>query len=295
MHFALPVAMAMLAGAPAGTTRLDSAEVYYASGNYAAVARLLGAPDATRPREKLLLGWSQYRLGRMQEASASFEAGLAQAPESVDLINGHAFALYRLGDASRAEAEFHRVLSRNPDREESIRGLAQVLYTSRRFEECLPIFDRLLRAHPGDQDVELHIVKSVDGFLTAWNAAGRTLSEMVAQAWRLAKEDNRRSALEIFSWVLNIDPFHPGARLGLGTLGPAFGHEGEARRCLEELLRENPNDLEARAALARLHLDAGRTVEAEKQVERLLAAKPNDPRGLALRREVDERLGSKAP
>src|SRR5439155_17433413 len=100
MHFALLVAIATVSAVPVGTARLDSAEVYYASGNYAAVVRLLNAPDATRPREKLLLGWSQYRLGQMQEASASFEAGLAQAPESVDLINGHAFALYRLGDAS---------------------------------------------------------------------------------------------------------------------------------------------------------------------------------------------------
>ena len=293
MHFAASWVCMVVAAAPHVMAPLDSAEVYYASGNYAAVVRVLQGPTSLKPRQKLLLGWSEYQMGRMQQATATFEAGLALAPENTDLINGHAFALYRLGDATRAEAEFRRVLERNPGREESFQGLAQVLYTSRRFEECLPMFDRMSRLHPGDSEAQHHILKSVDGMLTAWNAAGRTPAEMVAKAWQLAA-DNRRSALEIFRWVLTLDPFRPGARLGLGTLGPAFGREPEARRCLEELLRENPDDLEARAALARLHLDAGRVAEAETQVEKLLAARPGDARALALQREVDARLGSKS-
>ena len=93
---------------------------------------------------------------------------------------------------------------------------------------------------------------------------------------------------------MQVDPFHPGARLGLGTLGPSFGREDEARRCLEELLRENPNDAKARAALARLHLDAGRNAEAKTQVGKLLAVQPNDPQGKALQREIESRMGSKA-
>jgi tetratricopeptide (TPR) repeat protein len=295
MHFALPFVMAMLGGVPTGTTRLDSAEVYYTSGNYAAVAGILQKREPVRPREKLLLGWSLYRLGNMQGAAASFEAGLTKAPENINLINGHGFALYRLGDNVRAEAEFKRVLAATPDREETVRGLAQVLYTSQRFDECLPVFDRLLRAHPGDADLDRHVVKSVDGMLTAWNAAGRTPAEMVEEGWRLAGQDCSRSSVEIFSWVLALDPFHPGARLGMGTLGPAFGRETEARRCLEELLRENADDFEARLALARLHLDAGRPADAAPQVEKLLAAKHDDPRALALQHEVEERLGSKAP
>jgi len=293
MQYALSLACLLLAAVPHRMATLDSAEVYYASGDYAAVV-LLDGPAATKPRAKLLLGWSQYQLGRMPAAAASFEAGLALAPENVDLINGRAFALYRLGRAVESEAEFHRVLERNPGREESVQGLAQVLYTSRRFAECLPVFDRLLRAHPKDAELEHHLVKSVDGMLTAWNEAGNTAAAMVAEGWRLAAAGNRRSALEIFRWVLTLDPFHPGARLGLGTLGPAFGREAEARRCLEELLRENPNDCEALAALARLHLDAGRATEAETQIDRLLAAKPGDARGLSLRNEAQARLESKA-
>jgi tetratricopeptide (TPR) repeat protein len=273
--------------------RLDSAEIYYAWGDFASVVRVLGRSNVLRPRGHLLLGWSLYRLGRMVDSEAAFARGLGIAPENLDLINGHAFALYRTERTQEAETEFRRILSTNPDREESIRGLAVVLYTSQRFEEGLPIFDKLLRDHPGDPEAEHHLVKSVDGMLTAWRQSGRTPAEMVSAGWKLAEGGNRRSALEIFRWVLTIDPFHPGARLGLGTLGPPFGRETEARHALEELLRENPDDTKARAALAQLHLDAGRSREAREQVDALLAASPQDARALALKRALQEKSGGK--
>jgi len=275
--------------------RLDSAEIYYAWGNHEAVVRVLSKATTTRPRAQVLLGWSLYRLGRMPESVAAFGAGLEIAPDHLDLLNGHAFALYRTGRAAEAEAGFRRVLERSPEREESVRGLAAVLFTSQRFEECLPIVDRLLRDHPGDAEAEHHLMKSVDGMLSAWRQQGRTPAEMVAEAWRKVAVGERRSALEFFRWVLLVDPFHPGARLGLGMLGPAYGREAEARRCLEELLRENPRDSKSRAALARLHLDAGRVGEADAEIDALLAADAKDPQGLALRREVETRARGGKP
>jgi Flp pilus assembly protein TadD len=279
----------------AGMARLDSAEIYYAWHDYPSVVRVLSVPGTARPRAQVLLGWALYRLDRMPEAVQAFAAGLQVAAENLDLMNGHAFALYRAGQAADAEAEFRRVLARNPEREESVRGLEAVLFTSQRFDECLPIADGLLRAHPGEEETESHLVKSVDGMLSAWRTAGKTPADMVAEAWRLASAGNRRSAFEMFRWVLLVDPFHPGARLGLGTLGPEFGHEAEARRCLEDLLHENPDDRTARAALARLHLSAGRMNEAGTEVDALLAKQPHDPQGLALQRELRERARSKKP
>jgi tetratricopeptide (TPR) repeat protein len=276
---------------PATRVRLDSAEVYYLAAQYDDVLRVLRRPKPARPREQLLLGWSHYRLGRMAESEAAFAGGLAMAPDHADLVNGHAFALYRLNRLPEAEAEFRRLLATSPEREESVRGLAGVLYVSQRFDECSPIYDRLLRQYPADKDAEHHVVKSVDGMLSAWRQAGRTPAEMVAEAWRLAALGHRRSAFEIFRWVLAVDAFHPGARLGLGTLGLEFGHEVEARRCLEGLLRENPDDAKARAGLARLHLNAGRHDEAERQLEQLLARHPKDAQGLALQKELESRMG----
>ena len=267
--------------------RADSAEVHYVRGEYAAVTGFLGPCTTLRPRQWLLLGWSHYRLEQLAQARNAFRAGLAVAPDNLDLLNGEAFASYRLGDAATAEQRFRQVLARNPEREECIRGLAGVLFVSNRFEECLPIFGRLLRDDAGDKEAEHRLVKSVDGMLTAWHEAGRAPAEMVAYGWDRAAAGDRRIAFEVFRWVLTVDPFHPGARLGLGTLGAEFGHESDARHALEQLLLENPVDARARAALARLHLQAGRRRDADAQVTLLLASHPEDADGRALRQELD--------
>jgi tetratricopeptide (TPR) repeat protein len=267
--------------------RADSAETAYVRADYATVTQLLAPCSAWRPRQYLLLGWSHYRLDRMADARAAFRAGLAAAPDNLDLLNGEAFASYRLGDAATAEQRFRQILGRNPEREECIRGLAGVLFVSNRFAECLPIFGKLLREHPGDGEAEHRLVKSVDGMLSAWRADGRAPADMVAYGWERAESGDPRIAFEVFRWVLTVDPFHPGARLGLGTLGAQFGQEAAARRALEELLQENPVDARARVALARLHLNAGRKRDADAQVTLLLASHPEDPDGRALRQELD--------
>ena len=241
---------------------IDSVEVYYAAGDHASVVRLLEPQERLRSRPCLLLGWSQYRLGDMQASHTTFAEGVTRFPSNLDLKNGQAFAAYRLGNTDEAEALFRSVLESNPERFESLSGLAFVLYTSGRFREALPMFDEMLRSGRATGDTEHQLRTSVDGWLTAWREEGHTPAEMVAEAWSMAEDGHERSAVEVFRWVVEIDPFHPGARLGLGTLGPRFGMEEEALACLHGLLRENPQDLEARVALTELHISAGRHDEA---------------------------------
>lgn len=268
------------------TLPIDSVEVYYAMRDYTAVVRLVERKGNAPMHDKLLLGWSYYRLGDMQHSKQAFQEGLEIAPASLELLNGMAFAHYRLGEAAEAEAAFREVLSRSPERVESQRGLAFLLFTTERFDECLPAFDTFLRDDPGDEEAEYYLVKSVDGLLTRWRRERHTPAQMVEAAWQHEAEGNRRTAFEMFQWIVQVNPFHPGARLGLGMLGPAFGHEAEARAALESLLRENPEDADARAALSRLHMQAGRLKEAEKELKRLVEAHPSDPRGESIRHEI---------
>jgi cytochrome c-type biogenesis protein CcmH/NrfG len=270
---------------------IDSVEVYYAAGDHAAVVRLLAPVDQPRSRPCLLLGWSYYRLDRMQDSYTTFRDGLERFPSNLDLKNGVAFAAYRLGNTPEAEALFRNVLASNPERFESLSGLAFVLYTSQRFQEALPMFDEMLRSGRASADTEHQLVTSVDGWLSAWQEEGVAPAEMVAEAWRMAGEGNERSAVEVFRWVVEVDPFHPGARLGLGTLGPQFGMEKEALVSLNGLLRENPHDFEARVALTELLLDAGRHDEAQQQLNQLKRSAPSDPRTRRLSQEMQQAGG----
>jgi tetratricopeptide (TPR) repeat protein len=268
------------------TLPIDSVEVYYAMRDYTSVVRLVEAKGNAPMHDKLLLGWSYYRLGDMQRSKQAFQEGLEIAPASLELLNGMAFAHYRLGEAAEAEAAFRQVLERSPERVESQRGLAFVLFTTERFEECLPSFDAFLRDDPADTEAEYYLVKSVDGLLTSWRRERRTPAQMVEAAWQHETEGNRRTAFEMFQWIVQVNPFHPGARLGLGKLGPDFGHEAEALAALQSLLRENAADADARAALARLHMRAGRFQDAERERQRLVKAHPEDPRGESIRQEI---------
>lgn len=276
-------------------TTLDSVEVYYATKDYASVVRLLEREPTARKRESVLLGWSYYRLGDMRAARKTFQAGLQSAPASIDLLNGLAFAQYRLGEADEAEKNFRTLLERAPHRTESKRGLAFVLFTSQRFEECLPMFDTFLRERADDEEAEYYLVKAVDGLLSEWHRQEYTPAQMVERGWLFASEGHHRTAVEIFKWVVELEPFHPAARLGLGRLGPSFGYEAQAQRALESLLRENEADQQARAALAHLHLNAGRRDEAGRQVDEILRVNPRDPQGLALRRELAKLSGRSTP
>jgi len=294
LHFWISSAM-LASEIIAVTPAVDSAEVYYTMRDYAAVVRYLDGRADVRMHDKLLLGWSHYRLGDMAKAKRAFQDGLEIAPASIELLNGLAFAHYRLGEAKEAEAAFREVLARSPDRFECQQGLAYVLFTSARFEECLPMFDTILRTRPDEPNVDYYILKSVDGMLSEWQKQGKTPGQMVEEAWRFAGLGHRRSAVEMFRWIVQVDPFHPGARLGLGSLGPDFGYEKDACSALESLLRENPNDPEARAALAQLHMNAGRWKEAQKELERLMKAHPDDARGQALQREIARRARETTP
>jgi tetratricopeptide (TPR) repeat protein len=286
----LAIALSMSTSAQAQPA-VDSVEVFYAAGNYVSVVRLLAPVETPRSRRCLLLGWSYYRLGNMPQARDTFSGGLDRSPSNLDLKNGLAFTQYRLGEAAAAEQLFRSVLASNPERFESLSGLAFVLYTSQRFEEALPLFDEMLRSGRAPENTEHQLVTSVDGWLSAWSEAGHTPAEMVAAGWVLADAGNDRSAVEVFRWVVVLDPFHPGARLGLGTLGPRFGLEEEALLSLHGLLRENPNDLEARVALTELHLDAGRRKDAQHQLDLFIESAPADPRAKILRREIKEAGG----
>ncbi len=274
---------------------IDSVEVYYATKDYASVVRLLQNEPTARKREKILLGWSHYRLGNMREAKKAFQSGLDSAPASLDLLNGLAFSHYRLGESAEAEAAFRELLGRAPHRTESKRGLAFVLFTTQRFEECLPMFDTFVSDRADDEEAEYYLVKAVDGLLTEWGKQEYTPAQMVERAWLFAADGHHRTAVEMFKWIVQLDPFHPAARLGLGRLGPAFGYEKEALAALESLLREDDEDQQARAALARLHLNAGRADAAHEQVDRILDVNPKDPQGLALRRDLKKRSRRSTP
>lgn len=264
----------------------DSAEIYYDRDDFRGVARIVPADTTQGARRLLLLGWSLYKMNRIEEALSAFDLGLRVAPSDRRLRLGKAYALYRLGTRNLAAELFQELLGEEADDRDARFGLALVLFTGRRYEEALPHFEQLVRIHPDEPALREYLRKCVDGHLSRMREDGGALSELGRSGWRFASDGFPLTAFEIFSWVIERDPFHPSARLGLGTVGPIVGRNEEARAALESLLAEDPRDLSAGLALARLEKAEGKRSQAEMRLEQILARQPDHAEAKKLLREL---------
>lgn len=84
-----------------------------------------------------------------------------------------------------------------------------------------------------------------------------------------------------FQRVLELNPNHPRARMGLGTALRSLGRLEEAARAFTKVIAAQPGLAEARLALAQTLLAAGRTAEAEQAYRELLRQSPDHAEALA--------------
>jgi cytochrome c-type biogenesis protein CcmH/NrfG len=255
----------------------DSAEILYRRGEDEAVLRLVPSDEGASRNRLLMRGWSLYRMDRMSEARTAFEAGIARDPGDPEMRLGLAYVLYRTGENTRAERIFQSLLRREPRRREVRYGAALACFAAERYEEALPLLDGLL-AGDGASDAGLAdlLERCVDGYLQGRRRREGEDFSPVLEAWALERRGLSRASTEAFRWTLRRDPFHPGARLGLGMVGPRAGAVREAREALEGLLVESPDHEEARLALARLELSQGRPGRAADLLGRVLELDPEN-------------------
>ena len=92
-------------------------------------------------------------------------------------------------------------------------------------------------------------------------------------------------AAKAFRGALERDPDHPRALLGLARTH-RFAGQADAAELTERALATNPNLVDARTFLARLHLEREAFVEADRELERALSVNPASLEALAVRAAV---------
>jgi lipopolysaccharide biosynthesis regulator YciM len=222
-------------------------------------------------------------LRRDTEPSARFEAlvGLAD-----DFRSG--------GFLRRAIAAYEEVLAERPDHPGALRALARLLVGAREPRRAIPLARRLARLErrePGVAEAVLwaecaEIERAQGRGEAARKALRRALRRdgRCARAWLALGEveselGRPRKALAAWRRAIAIDRrcgprAYPRAAAAAATLGRAGEHE----RWLRTLVDEQPDDLEARLALARVLAARGAADEAEAE---LRGALERDPDALA--------------
>lgn len=203
-------------------------------------ATLAVSPGAAMMHQNL--GALYYREGKLAEALAEFEAARAasesafvrSARETRDALVGIAtaqMALGRLEDAWRAAAEAQRL---DPECRQAWFILGSVRTRQGRDAEAEPLLEKAVSLAPSD-------------------AAARVNLGSV-----LLFRDKRDRAEEQFRAALALEPGSVPARLGLAMCRAGAGDRQEALRIVREILREQPDNADARRLLDQIQGSAAR-------------------------------------
>ena len=123
-------------------------------------------------------------------------------------------------------------------------------------------------------------------------AQSRFASHMKRGEAFYAAEDYAKASVE-FRNAMQIEPLNAKARLAAGQAAERLGKPREALGLYQSVLDAAPDNLEARADLARLLLYGGATEPALKVIEPGLARHPDDPQLLTLRAGAESRQGKR--
>jgi tetratricopeptide (TPR) repeat protein len=90
------------------------------------------------------------KIGRLDEAIAALENGLALAPEAVDLQMELGFVNIKRNDRGKARAMFLQVLAAAPERHDALVALAKVMALDGEYAAAADIYRRALGLRPDD-------------------------------------------------------------------------------------------------------------------------------------------------
>jgi Flp pilus assembly protein TadD len=131
---------------------LDRANLAFMEGHFEQSLRELASIRVKNHKMVLLEAWSNYRLGRIEEARSGFAKVAAEHPDSADALGGLGYCALRSGDLDVAGRQFNLVLSMHPDDPQTMSGLAHVKYRQGQFSRAKTLFARVLERNPDDSE-----------------------------------------------------------------------------------------------------------------------------------------------
>jgi tetratricopeptide (TPR) repeat protein len=111
------------------------------------------------PPAFLELGNQLGKMGRLGEAVAALESGLALTPDVVDLRIGLGFLHVRRNDRASARALFSQVCAAAPERHDAVVALAKVMALDGEYAAAADLYRRALGLQPDDSATRVNLGK----------------------------------------------------------------------------------------------------------------------------------------
>jgi tetratricopeptide (TPR) repeat protein len=308
------VALAALLAQPAcaaqDAVRRD-AYASYAAGDYDAAIRGLqqlaqGEPDNARIRRTLVA--ALLEVGRYEDAEK-----VASEVNSAQLANSLGQVLMLRGKLDDAEAAFRRAVDgRASDANSARLHLALIDMERGRRDSALQGFDAFIDIYNnaerltaqdllavaeavrglGVRDYRLFqdAMKALDEALKAddGNIDGSPVAHeaRVRMGFLFLEKYNSSEAQPLFREVLEANPRHPGALLGM-AVAKNFDGSAESLDLVNQSLEVNPNNVSALAFRARLYIDLERPEEAGNDIRKALSINPRSLDALSTRAAME--------
>lgn len=138
---------------PQDAIALVEAKVAFSEADYEGALRRVAAIKTQDPRAWQIAAWSNFRLGKLDAASASFSQIVAQRPDDPDALGGLGYISLREGDVEAAERRFGGVLAKNPGDAAAMQGMAHVRQRQGRLDDARGLFQEVLRRNPKNEEV----------------------------------------------------------------------------------------------------------------------------------------------
>jgi len=225
------------------------------------------------------------RAGRAVTAERWLRTLLAQAPDEVNCLWILGVALLDQDRLEESIATLERACARAPDFAHARVDLARAYRRGGRAAQAREEVRRVLEAHPhhhrawlayGDALVDL---KQYDDARIAFERARLTdpERERVEAATAALVADDRKKAEALFRAILQADPSHVAALVGIAAVSLAADKPWDAERLLRHALRQSAHVPLALRGLVPALLALGRVQEAEESARRVLQVEPENP------------------
>lgn len=275
---------------PVSAQDLAAARAAAGAGEYdAAIRQLRGSDSAAQAR---LLVRTLAEVGRYDDAAETARRYEQRHPGSVAVANVLGEVLVETGDFAGAEPMFHRARTGAADSVDARYNLARLHLatgsTGRAREELEALIDLYNRSERLSSE-ELAAVASGVRILAGWNwrlapdalraydeaieADPRNLEARVLVGDLFLERYQGTEAIESYQAVLERNPRHPGALLGLARQR-RFAGSPEAMALAERALETNPRFVDALVLRATLRVELEELDRARADVQRALAVNP---------------------
>lgn len=202
--------------------RLQAANVLVKQGKLEEARQHLAASEVANPRERaqLLIGEVQIlrEAGRLTDAYAVMEAGLAGQPEQPELLYEAAMVAEKLGRYAEVERLLRRLIELKPDHAHAHNALGYSFADRNvNLAEALALVERALQLAPNDPLI------------------------LDSKGWALFRMGDKQAALDVLGTAFGMRP-DPEIAAHLGEVLWSLGRQDEARQTWEKARAEHPDN-----------------------------------------------------